>query len=1529
MGTGRKKGANKAKSKKQLSLGDLVLAKVKGHPFWPAKIGRPEDWDRAPDPKKYFVEFFGTKEIAFVSAADTQIFTSDVKNKLAARCQGKTVKSFAQAVKEICAAFEERKKSSIFGDGADRSTLGYASSADETDDGLEVDLNDGTGAIHGETLDEGIGASGSKLKLHLHGQGENDVGDIEPSLLGDVVDKLSPVMSLSRKGKISDSAEQLEVLSSSSLGDPSGVKNEAPINEHNDISCMKRAGNGAWMNGYKSKMMGSGSKRKFEGSDECTRSASLADDCILPDSCNQLKDEVKSIIAVDDCSHDPSSSAHKSDPVTSHVKKAKELVKAEKALKISDDPHENMVNLTSKDFDRKNRAELLPGKSKLEKSETSRPAKRLKCADVEDGAYTGSLSKIVKNDSLSSNAGEKQSTLHAKREILLALRAHQTGKSKFDISSQMSKVKSSASIQACKFKSDVSAQTGEAKSDVHFQMVKVKSEVPAPMDNIKSDISGDDAVMPLPKRHRWSLEVMSSSVPINLNERTENGAIEKRKDMSSSAVTAPIGQLPKRRRAVCFYDDDDEGEECKTPVHGGSGRIVKETLSVSDASKVGQSNVEGSIGLGHRISTSKETSSQPCKNFIFPSQPENLKRLHALVPSAKKLEPDQLSSKGSKAFLASPKSSPRLLPNTRLIVEQHASTKPSVKLSSSDNQRKAQPGSSKVSGLDSENSCTLRSHVSTQTNRPALSGERLNTPKLTSRLNGATVLTETLTELEAGMGDSNSSLVESKTPDSVVSMKHLIAAAQVKRRKAHSQQFSIGNPDYAVLSTNDTQKSSLSPSSVQPFSSGTSSSIQADILGVHHHSNLVSPSTLGRQSVPHSQMDNEQIEEQKCSSGPKAGGGSQVPCIQMDNEESEDQKFSFGQRAGGGSLSGGTEAAVARDSFEGMTETLSRTKESIGRATRLAIDCAKYGIANEVVELLIQKLESEPSFHRKVDLFFLVDSITQCSHNQKGIAEASYIPTIQAALPRLLGAAAPQGASARENRRQCLKVLRLWLERKILPESLLKHYIDDVGVSNEDTSDGLSFRPPSRAKRAVDDPIREMEGMLVDEYGSFISNSTFQLPGLLSCYVLEDDEEDFPNSSFKEEDDMSSPAEPVCALGESETCTNTPSERRHCILEDVDGELEMEDVSGDQRDDKPLLASGSLGLEVHQHFSDGIGEPALDNATGSCPLPDGSPPLPPNSPPSPPPLPLSPPSSLLLPPTPPLPLLPPPPPLPLELTMPSRPPVVPPSVTRQESLPIQPKLMPHSVLPPQPILQSSHQFAYQPAIPHEYSSTLTGNQIVQMPRNTSQGNHIDVTMKSELFLQQSPCFAPQAISNSHEHLGFSSLRNLEYGRNDMYGQPQVSQKNPHFQPGNMSLVQRPLHPRQPQPASGHFSFVNPGVQQHVQQSYPPPYPLPSYPDGNRRFVADDKWRTSSSEFSSNSQHGAWMSAGTTSNTGCPFGQEGCFWPSVERRPATNNMNFQLSATNGLPSGAAIPGQVVSQMLPCRPDTSALTCWRPS
>jgi len=39
-----------------------------------------------------------------------------------------------------------------------------------------------------------------------------------------------------------------------------------------------------------------------------------------------------------------------------------------------------------------------------------------------------------------------------------------------------------------------------------------------------------------------------------------------------------------------------------------------------------------------------------------------------------------------------------------------------------------------------------------------------------------------------------------------------------------------------------------------------------------------------------------------------------------------------------------------------------------------------------VVEILVRNLETESSLHRRVDLFFLVDSITQCSRSLKGNA---------------------------------------------------------------------------------------------------------------------------------------------------------------------------------------------------------------------------------------------------------------------------------------------------------------------------------------------------------------------------------------------------------------------------------------------------------------------------------------------------------------------------------------------------------------
>ncbi|KAJ0699230.1 putative CID domain-containing protein [Helianthus annuus] len=316
-----------------------------------------------------------------------------------------------------------------------------------------------------------------------------------------------------------------------------------------------------------------------------------------------------------------------------------------------------------------------------------------------------------------------------------------------------------------------------------------------------------------------------------------------------------------------------------------------------------------------------------------------------------------------------------------------------------------------------------------------------------------------------------------------------------------------------------------------------------------------------------------------------------------------------------------SEANASLTSFEASLGALTRTKKSIDRATRIAIDCAKFGIAVKVVETIARCLEAESSLHKRVDLFFLVDSIAQCSRGLRGDAGGLYPSAIQAVLPRLLLAAAPPGSSALENRRQCLKVLKLWQERKILPEPMIRHHIRELDSLNNLSSRISNSRRPFRNERAFDDPVREVEGMLVDEYGS---NSSIQLSGFCMPTMLKDEKE--------ESDSDAEGFEAVTPERDPEICDGdkvpTPSSEKHThVLEDVDGELEMEDVAPTCEGDVTVTADVAKAAEASQHQ-----------------LQQQLPPLPIDLPPSSPPLPNSPPPHASFPPPPPPATLPPPPP---------------------------------------------------------------------------------------------------------------------------------------------------------------------------------------------------------------------------------------------------------------------------------------------
>ncbi|KAL8520645.1 hypothetical protein ACS0TY_011255 [Phlomoides rotata] len=1372
MAPGRKRGGKGIKTKNELRLGDLVLAKVKGFPAWPAKISRPEDCGRAPDPKKYFVRFFGTLEIAFVAPADIQAFTSESKNKLCAR-QGKSVRHFAQAVKEICEEFDMLQRKTLTGIRDDNNAQNLASvthsddpvvsESVEVSDNSEMDSEEPNCKLEIKELND-LGPEHSSQRL-----GEMDCRYVKPCLSGDKNRGLSPHLSSGRRNKLSTNPTNL-VRESVVLSSPSGhalVRDESS----RDV--------------------------KVEGQ-------------YLDGSQIAMTNDLQTKLAMRSKRKHDSAMGRNSDSVVSRERIGDGL----------------QIKLAS------------GSNMKVLSADISRPD-----LDVGSERKGKKLLKEKKHSEAVDNA-------HA--EVIFE-----------DHNEVISRKK-------MKFQHDHGNQTSRTNgASFPSKMDNIESKkFQQPSSNESKHSTDEDDFHPI-KRHRLALGVMSSSTSISEN-RPGNPASHKTGLAHPNKVQSPTTQPPMKRRAVRLCQDKDD-ELPKTPIHAGFTRKVTVVPRVSDPKKKNvqheQSHTNDQVVMknlgrvGEHVQFSRDKASSPPALQSFKKRTTESSAEHvSRSPSPPQLATEKTPIMEAKPVSVSPKRSPHSVSATRPVAESQK--KHFSKVPDSISPKKVLSGANRGLDTASDRLTSSLSQSVSERSKPTSSGERRKTtPKSDSQINDPVLMVGNPDDSSiATFGERMDVCKETQTSfpvdltisDSGMSMKHLIAAAQARKRQANLQN-SYGNPLPFIP---DADMPRRSPSLIPATSAVESiNSLQFNAQG-HPTSPPPPPSHDVRPFSSVNEHENEDLEERRASSGHQATGSS---------------------------LSGGTEAAVARDAFEGMIETLSRTKESIGRATRLAIDCAKYGIAHEIVELLIQKLEREPSFHRKVDLFFLVDSITQCSHSQKGIAGASYIPTVQVALPRLIGAAAPSGTGAQENRRQCHKVLRLWLERKILPESVLRPYMDDVGAINDGSSAGVSVpqRRPSRAERAIDDPIREMEGMFVDEYGS---NATFQLPGLLSSHLFEEeeeeeeDEDDFPIKSCKEVT-STPPCQHTPASKDSENYTVTPSDRRHCILEEVDGELEMEDVSGHQKDERLLIANGTSVVALLDPNSEVVFG-SSSNISALLPSPEGSPPLPPGSPPETPPLPTSPP-----------PLSPPPPPPPSSSPSPPPPPPPPPS-SEQNSFPpppVDPPLFPQS-FPPQPALMSqymlplpstmpiSQPLAYHPLSVHrETGDTPTGNQVAHMVSYT-QGSHISAPISSEVFSHQSSFFSPAAVSNKREPASYNSLR-VKYGQGDACMNTLASQQKQQFLPVNSSFA----CPEPPQ-ISSHFSYSS-SVQQYR------PYSLPVMP---------------LNDFNADRRSGGWMNGGY-------------YGPPPERAPA-NAVNFKPPLANSLPGAPSVRGV---PMMPSRPDISAV------
>jgi hypothetical protein len=126
-------------------------------------------------------------------------------------------------------------------------------------------------------------------------------------------------------------------------------------------------------------------------------------------------------------------------------------------------------------------------------------------------------------------------------------------------------------------------------------------------------------------------------------------------------------------------------------------------------------------------------------------------------------------------------------------------------------------------------------------------------------------------------------------------------------------------------------------------------------------------------------------------------------------------------------------------------------------------------------------------------------------------------------------------------------------------------------------------------------------------YELFLSNAGFHLQNLICTKVLEDEEE---RSSEERSFEAVTPEREVTGANEQDASYKLHAVKHQLILDEVDGELEMED------------AAPSTGVEASSKCEQDL---SSTNCTGTGQRVNSVPPLPDDRPPSPPPLPSSPP----------------------------------------------------------------------------------------------------------------------------------------------------------------------------------------------------------------------------------------------------------------------------------------------------------------
>ncbi|KAL5059181.1 hypothetical protein RYX36_030785, partial [Vicia faba] len=292
--------------------------------------------------------------------------------------------------------------------------------------------------------------------------------------------------------------------------------------------------------------------------------------------------------------------------------------------------------------------------------------------------------------------------------------------------------------------------------------------------NSKTEKSSVHELLPMIKQHSQVQKNMLGYDKVASDDKKVWNNLK----LKGDAKNVTTKQAQKKRKAICLNEDDDVP---KTHVHGGGAKNIKSPLA-SDINKGNNAHSEKSDAakLAHRNYSELEEGhlKEPCSQLHVDAssiKPPEKEKADEATPVHIPLSQDKLDSKKfpfkvTRVSSPSPVKSPQPVPaTTESNDERNKSSIPLLKDSNIATPKKDDNGSSK----SSHNLNSSQNQVSAHKKKLASSAENSKTTPKTSNI-----------------------------------MKHLIAAAQAKWKKAHSQ--------YLSSDIHNVQAGTPSPSTVQP-----------------------------------------------------------------------------------------------------------------------------------------------------------------------------------------------------------------------------------------------------------------------------------------------------------------------------------------------------------------------------------------------------------------------------------------------------------------------------------------------------------------------------------------------------------------------------------------------------------------------------------------------------------------------------------------------------------------------------------------